>query len=335
MQFGLMLTGLAQQDPDKDLGERFRDMVRTVEVCDELGFDYVTMGQHFLSDPLQQMQAIPVLARLSAVTERMRLVPTLLTPHQSPVYIAEVLTTLDVISGGRMGVNFAQGYRDAEFEAFGVQRSEIGRRFEATVETVLALWSGEPVTRHEPWWSLDDVRLMTRPVQDPHPEAWVAANADVAIKRAARWGLPWSVNPHATFTMLERQIALYRETLEEHGHDPTIGLPLGRELYCGETRESALAEAGPFIAEKYTSYSQWGQEKALPGEEDFTQPLEELAAGRFILGSAEDCIEEIEKYRAFGIDRIHMRVIWPGMELDQALEALERFATKVMPAFRD
>lgn len=335
MDFGLALTGLAQQDADRDLGERFRDLVHTVHVSETLGFDYLTMGQHFLTDPLQQLQALPVMARLSAESEHLRLIPTLLTPHQNPVYLAEALTTIDVMSGGRVGVNFAQGYRDVEFDAFGVQRGQRARRFEAVVETVLALWSGEPVTRTEPWWSLEDVRIMTHPVQRPHPPVWIAANADVAVKRAATWGLPWAINPHATLETIRRQVELYRQTARSAGHQADIALPLGRELFCGRTREEAFEVAGPYIASKYDSYSAWGQDKALPGEEDFRSPLEELADDRFIIGSPEDCITQLRAYESLGIGRVHLRVIWPGMPLDQALEGLRRFAEEVMPAFRN
>ena len=71
------------------------------------------------------LQPIPLLARLAAETGEMRLATCiLLLPLLNPVDIAEQLATLDIISHGRLAIGVGLGYRDEEFDAFGVPRGE-------------------------------------------------------------------------------------------------------------------------------------------------------------------------------------------------------------------
>ena len=110
---------------------------------------------------------------------------------------------------------------------------------------------------------------------------------------------------------------------------------MARELFVHNTREQAFAESQPFLGRKYAAHAQWGQDKALPGDETFSSEFGELAQDRFIIGDPEDCIGEIEKYRALGLSHATFRMIWPGMDLKRGIDNLERFADKVMPHFKE
>ncbi len=332
MRFGLSLLGLAQQPRAEDMQQRFAELLSFVHTARDAGFHHLTTGQHYLLDPLQMFQPVPLLARLIPETGDMRLVATLVMPLQSPVDLAESWATLDILSGGRMTISAALGYRDEEYRAFGIPKKRRAEQFVDVLDTVRALWSGEPVTRRGIGFNLEEAVCTIRPVQQPHPEIWVAANADVAIERAARKGLDWNINAHARLDMIIDQAQRYREVAAEAGRT-AVTFPMARELYCGRTREEALAIVEPYLGAKYDAYAKWGQDKALPGEESFAMPFEELARDRFIIGSPDDCIEQIARLRAIGVDRLHMRMNWPGMPLSDAITGVERFASSVMPAF--
>lgn len=333
MKFGVGLTGLTQQSEGVEITKRVDELRSTVRFIDQAGFDYVTIGQHFLTHPLQQLQTLPVLSWLIPESHRLRYVTTVVAPLTNPVYLAESVATLDVLSGGRIGLNVALGYRDVEYQAFGATRSERVGRLEALVPVLLALWEGRPVTSRTPWWTLDEARISPLPLQQPHPPVWIAANADTAIRRAARWGIPWNVNAHSTLTTIARQVEIFRKTAAAAGHDGAMPLPMARELFCAPTQEQAFELAGPYIAGKYDSYAQWGQHKVLPDHDDFRVPIGRLAAERFVIGSPDDCIEQLRSYGRLGIDQIHLRMIWPGMPLSVAMDSIRLFVAEVMPAF--
>lgn len=334
MEFGLSISAMIQQPRDSDMAVRLGEIVEWVEEARDLGFSYVLTGQHYLTDPYQAFQPLPLLARLAPVSGRMRLFATLLLPLHHPVDLAEQLATVDVISGGRVGVSAARGYRVEEFRAFGIASRDATSRMVECLDCVRRLWSGEPVTYAGRHFRLAGETIGIRPVQRPHPPIWVAAHADAAVARAARLGLPWNISGHVDFQTIERQVGLYREEARRGGHDPDVRLPLHRELFCAETRELALREAARYLAGKYDTYAGWGQDQALPDGSSFRRPLEDLAQDRFIIGDPDDCERELRRYEALGIGRCHLRMVWAEMPLDVARSSLRLFAREVAPRFR-
>lgn len=334
MEFGLSISAMIQQPRGHDMVARLNEIVAWAEEARDLGFSYLVTGQHYLSDPYQALQPLPLLARLTPVSGRMGLVATLLLPLQHPVDLAEQLATLDVISGGRLGVNVARGYRDEEFQAFGVTARQATSRMLESLDVLRGLWTGDPVTYAGRHFSLDGARIGLRPLQRPHPPIWVAAHADTAVARAARLGLPWNIGGHVDFATIERQVGLYRAEARRAGRDPDLPLPLTRELFCAESRERALSEAARYLSAKYDTYAAWGQDDALPGRPSLGRPLEELARDRFIIGDPDDCERELRRYEKLGIGRCHLRMIWAEMPVEVARSSMRLFAKEVAPRFR-
>jgi alkanesulfonate monooxygenase SsuD/methylene tetrahydromethanopterin reductase-like flavin-dependent oxidoreductase (luciferase family) len=174
----------------------------------------------------------------------------LLLGLHNPVEVAETMASLDVIWGGRFVFGIGLGYRDVEFDAFKVPRGQRVRRFESCLEVVKRLWTEESVTVDNDVCTLAGVTLTCRPVQRPHPPIWVAANSDSAIRRAARIGDTWFINPHATMTTIARQMEVYRHELARVGKPFPDVLPIFKEIYCAKDRATALAIAGPHLGGK-------------------------------------------------------------------------------------
>jgi alkanesulfonate monooxygenase SsuD/methylene tetrahydromethanopterin reductase-like flavin-dependent oxidoreductase (luciferase family) len=323
LKFGVLV--MAQHRSSDDGVARFDGLIEQVRLARDLGFDTILAPQHYVSQPHQMLQPIPLLARLAAESGDMRLATcVLLLPLLNPVDIAEQLATLD-ITHGRLAIGVGLGYRDEEFDAFGMSRSERVNRLETNLDIMRRLLDGETVTFESSYCRLDKRALALRPVQRPHPDIWMGANSDAAVRRTARMADTWVINPHARLDTLVRQISqVYRPALNEFGKAFPVELPLMRELYVGVNRNVALREAGPWLFPKYQTYTAWGQANAMPEGDDFSGELEELLRDRFILGSPEECIEEVERYREqLGITELVVRIQWPGMPQLQAMRNLE------------
>src|SRR5207249_5705031 len=93
-----------------------------------------------------------------------------------------------------------------------------------------------------------------KPLRKATPLIWIGANADVAIRRAARLGDCWYINPHSTLATIERQIGLYRRALDEFGKPFPAELPMRREVFVAPTRAEAIRRAQPYLEEKYKAY---------------------------------------------------------------------------------
>src|SRR5207253_10256003 len=241
----------------------------------------------------------------------------------NPVQVAEDIASLDVMSEGRVVFGIGIGYRDVEYEAFGMTRQERVPRMLEALELIKRLWTEEVVTFEGRFFRVHDATCTIRPVQKPFPPIWIAANADQAVVRTARMGLPWFVNPHAALPTIERQWQRYKQALAEANHPMPSARPICLELHIAPTHEEAVETARPFLESKYAAYAEWGQDKVLPGEESFRVSFDDLARDRFILGPPDEVIEaSAERIRRLDSNHLIFRMGWPGMDPATLLRAV-------------
>jgi alkanesulfonate monooxygenase SsuD/methylene tetrahydromethanopterin reductase-like flavin-dependent oxidoreductase (luciferase family) len=333
MKVGLFVTN--QQTLDTDMVSALGDQIAMVRLARDRGWDSLLSGQHYLNEGNnKQLQIVPFLARLAADAGEMTIgLGVLLLNLHNPVYTAETVATLDIIARGNFIFGVGLGYRDVEFDAFGVPKGERVRRFEEYLALIQRLWTEDRVSYAGASCRLDDVRMNIRPVQKPRPPIWIAANNDPAVKRAARLGDSWFINPHAAMDTIRRQVALYRAELTVAGKSAPRELPMVKEVYCARDRATALEMATPYLLAKYRDYARWGQDKVMPDKEDFGRSLDELSAGRFILGSPEECYEQLMPYwEQFGVNHLIIRTHWAGMPLSAALASIRLISDELLPA---
>ena len=132
--------------------------------------------------------------------------------------------------------------------------------------------------------------------------------------------------------MVVKQFKSYLEALEKAGQPIPDTLPMMRELYVAPDRETAYLESQPYLESKYAAYAAWGQDKALPGNESFSVPFQDLARDRFLLGSPDDVAQEMLRYQdELGVNYLIFRMQWPGMPQEQALRQIEFMGKEVLP----
>jgi alkanesulfonate monooxygenase SsuD/methylene tetrahydromethanopterin reductase-like flavin-dependent oxidoreductase (luciferase family) len=335
MKVGLFVTN--QQTLDTDMVGALDDQYAMVRLARDRGWNSLFSGQHYLNEGNnKQLQIVPFMARLIAEAGEMTTgLGILLLNLHNPVYTAETVATLDIIARGNFIFGVGLGYRDVEFDAFGVPKGERVKRFEEYLTLVQRLWTEDRVSYDGPGCRLDNVRMNIRPAQKPRPPIWMAANNDPAVKRAARMSDAWFVNPHATLDTIRRQMAIYRAELKAAGKVAPNELPVAKEVYCAKDRATAIELAGPYLLAKYRDYAKWGQDKAMPDNTDFSRSLDDLIKGRFILGSPEDCYAELKPYwEEFGVNHLIIRTHWAGMPLSTALASMRLISDELLPALQ-
>ena len=335
MKAGIFLTN--QHYLDTDMVSALDDQIAMVHLARDRGWDSLFSGQHYLNEGNnKQLQIVPFLARLMAEAGEMTTgLGVLLINLHNPVYVAETVATLDTIARGNFVFGVGLGYRGVEFDAFRVPKGSRVARFEECLDLVRRLLSGEAVTHESEVCKLDGVRMNIRPVQRPAPPVWIAANSDAAVRRAARLGDAWFVNPHSTMDTIRRQMELYRTELEAAGKPFPKELPVIKEIFCAKDRATALELAGPYLAGKYKDYASWGQDDAMPEDETFDQSFDDLIRGRFVLGSPEECYEQLRPYwEEVGANHLVFRTHWAGMPLATALHSMRMISDELLPALR-
>jgi alkanesulfonate monooxygenase SsuD/methylene tetrahydromethanopterin reductase-like flavin-dependent oxidoreductase (luciferase family) len=332
----LALTLSCQHTPSDDIQVRLHQHLEQTRIAAELGFDAVFGFEHFLAPQYLMLHQPTFLARVAAEAGPMRVGTgiTLAALH-NPVELADTIATLDVVTGGRAIFGVGLGYRQEEFDAFGVEKKRSGRIFEAKLDVIRRLWAGEAVDAEGPGYALRGGRAPLQPVQKPHPPLWIAANSDAAVRRAGRLGDAWYIGPHSSLDVLERQLPVYREALREAGKGDPPELPVAREVFIDETREGAWERARPYLEAKYRVYSEWGQDKVLPDGDAFGLDYRELARDRFLIGTPDDVLEGMRDCeRRLGVDLVIVRLQWAGMDGSEAERALRLLGREVLPGLR-
>ena len=336
MQFGLMLR--AQFPHGDDMPARFQELLEQARLANALGYSSITKGMHYSAAPWQDFQQFPFLCRVMAEAPALRLNfgLVLLSLHK-PLDIAEQIATADVMSGGKVIFGVALGYRDVEFLAFGTTQKERVQRFEENLDAVKRLWTEDVVDMVGSHFTLQGASVGTKPVQKPHPPIWIGANADPAIRRAARLGDCWYVNPHSRLDTIARQVEVYRRALDEYGKPFPAEFPARREVFVARSRAEAIRLCAPFLGAKYQAYHQWGQSRAMPeGDNDLGADFDDLIRDRFLLGSPDEVAEQmLALHRSTGINHLIMSVQWPGMPQSLALDELRMLAEEVFPRVRN
>ena len=175
---------------------------------------------HSILDPFAVMAVAAAATRTAAVGTNV-----LNAPWYPPALLARSLTTIDLISGGRLVAGFGTGWSPEEYRAAGIPMNERGARLDECLDALDALWADSPVGYEGTYWSIPATHVKLRPVQAPRPPIYLGGYSPAALRRAARradgW-LPVAVPGRQAFdpaaiTAPMRQI----ETIAaEHGRDP-------------------------------------------------------------------------------------------------------------------
>jgi F420-dependent oxidoreductase-like protein len=150
MKIGLQIPSFSWPDGDREIGPTLAKIART---ADQGGFDLIGVMDHFfqigsLGPPeLEMLEAYTTLGYLAANTSHARLT-TIVTgaPYRYPGVIAKIVTTLDVLSGGRAMLGIGAGWNEYEAKSLGIPFPPVAGRFdwlEDTIRVCLAMWQGD------------------------------------------------------------------------------------------------------------------------------------------------------------------------------------------------
>jgi probable F420-dependent oxidoreductase len=262
--------------------------------AEELGFDSVWVSDHFFYSfarygadptPIASLEPLTTLAAIAGRTERIRLGTLVLCASFRPAPIlAKAAATLDRLAGGRLDLGLGAGWLREEFDAFGYRFGTVGERYavlEETVEVLLALFEGGPVTFDGSGVRLRDASLQPRP--EPRPPLWLGGKGGprllrLAARRADGWNVVWRMSPEAYAAKADD----VRRACEEAGRDPaTFRRSIGLYSLIGEDGAAARAAferarpTAPGDAMAGEDFSSW-REDTLSGTPD--EILERVAA---------------------------------------------------------
>lgn len=302
------------------VGPEIDRVINQVTDAEELGFDSIFLGHHYLSSGAF-LQPVATLSYLAAVTKRLRLgLGVQLLSLHNPIAVAEELATLNVLSKGRLIAGFGAGYREKEFTAFGIPFTERFIRLEENIKVFAALINGDEVNSSGKFGEIRKARVHLGKSMTA-PPVWLGAFGEVGIKRCARLGFSWLAGPEGSEEALRSRLELFRNTAENNSVALPDDNPLVREVYVAETDEEALNHARPYLERQYSDYKSW----------DHRLSIDDLISRDAVIGSPETVIGKLNRYLALGFTSIIVRSEWPGMPKESTDRSVHLLGREVIP----
>ncbi len=187
-------------------------MTRIAQQGEALGYDYLTLtdhivlpnlrvpgypysesGEFFGEGPERRHEQLMAAAFIAAKTARIRLVlAVMVVPHRPAVLAAKMLSTIDILSGGRLVVGIGVGWLQGEFDAVvGPAFAARGRVTDEYLSAFRSLWTEEAPHFEGNWVKYDGISFEPKPAQKPYPPIWVGGESGPSLRRAARFGDAW------------------------------------------------------------------------------------------------------------------------------------------------
>ncbi len=331
MRFGISLVASGQREGATQ-ASMVQERVEMVQVARDSGYGLVSAGQHYCPGDGMLPQPMPLLARLAGEAPGMIFqTGVLLGPFYHPVTLAEEAATLAAITGDRFRAAIGLGYRDPEFAMFGQDRADRLKRVIELITTTRRLLRGETVTTEGGFYPLHEVSVAPGTVSDVPAPIMIGSGAPKGAARAGRIADGLYVTGYLPPSDVATLVSTYLESAAASGTATPI-VTIRREVTVATSRKDALARSAPGWIRTLTSYMQEGLEQ--PSIAQIARDLEttgDSAELPFIVGSPEECAEQIGRYEAMGVQDIIIR-----FDLNQAthadtLRAMEQFATAVFP----
>jgi alkanesulfonate monooxygenase SsuD/methylene tetrahydromethanopterin reductase-like flavin-dependent oxidoreductase (luciferase family) len=281
MKVGLFIN--TQFPEGFNVAERVPEIIAQVRAARDAGFASLWFPHHWLTHPMQMLQITPVMGYVAAHAQGMTIGPNILIlPPLNPVHVAEEAATFDILTGGNYVLGVGLGYRQPQFDAFGVSLGERAPRFTESIALMRRLWTEERVSHEGRFYAVDDAGIGVKPVRPGGPPVYIAGQADVSVRRAARIGDAWLIVNTSGLGKVSALMQTYRAALEQYGRKP-MEFPITVECYVGANHAMAHEECRGPLEYKYNAYAAWGLENRTAqgsGQGSF----EAFARDRFIIG---------------------------------------------------
>jgi F420-dependent oxidoreductase-like protein len=179
MKFGLQLV----PGPMPEGVNHFERLLQAAQLAEQLGYDSVWYEDHFMwEDDRPQLECLSTLSALAAATQRVRLGMLVLgAPYRNPALLAKMLTTLDIISGGRVIVGLGAGWHQPEFDAYGWPFPSLKERFdrlEEVAQIIDRMMRQSPASFEGSYYRIQNARNLPQPVQKPRPPILIGGNGE-------------------------------------------------------------------------------------------------------------------------------------------------------------
>ncbi|MGC8503976.1 MAG: LLM class flavin-dependent oxidoreductase [Acidithiobacillus sp.] len=334
----------------------YHETLDELSLADDLGFHGAWLVEHhFMRQYSHSSSPETFLAAASQRTRHLRLGHAVVVmPYNHPVRVAERSAALDILSNGRLDLGLGRGFSPKEYALFGAEMADS----RAHVQEGLAILRAAPggaFSHHGRIYQFDDIEILPKPLQRPHPPLWTAAVSPPTFTWAAQEGIGVLAGPFKPWFLIKQDLKAYRRAWRQaHGGGaPAAGLNNAFAMTIGclcledgdEARRLAqgfhwyyqrlLDQTRPVLAQLRDSYEYYHRLGFLEPllRRTLTLPLLERM-GMVVVGDPEECRKKLSRYARAGVDRLILAVGAGMVPTAVAQRSLHLLAREVLPALR-
>jgi probable F420-dependent oxidoreductase len=265
-------------------------------------YPYVQGGHWSAAEHGHCFDQLVTLAFLAGSTSRLRLLSSvMIVPYRPLIATAKMLSTIDVLSGGRLILGVGAGWMKEEFELLGASFEDRGRITDEYLEAFKVLWTEERPSYRGAHVNFADVIFSPKPLQKPHFPIWVGGESPAALRRAVRLGDAWYPGNNSQTKPLDTPARLRAALAELHRVAETTG------------RDPASIAVSLLVQKPF----EWA-----------TQRTDDGTARRLFTGTSADMLADAAALKALGISHVAVRI--GGASIQESLERIDRFGQEVI-----
>jgi alkanesulfonate monooxygenase SsuD/methylene tetrahydromethanopterin reductase-like flavin-dependent oxidoreductase (luciferase family) len=349
VRFGIFYEHQLPRPWDEDSEYRLlHESIEQIALADTLGYQYAwEVEHHFLEEYSHSSAPEVFLGAASQRTERIRLGHGVIQlPTNHPARVAERVSTLDLLSHGRVELGIGESATTTELHPFGRRFREKRAVFEDALRALVPMFGDAPVEYHGPYFDFPLRNVLPKPRQKPHPPLWVACSQRDTIEAAGRWGIGALGFQFVSADEAHAWVAAYYDAyvnrlakIADYATNPNIAVVSG--FMCCPTDEEAnvKAEGWTFFAFALRYYA-----TRPPGQPGAPSLWEEYEAFREspqartmhaggLIGSPATIRAKLRKFEESHVDQVILLNQAGRNTHDDICASLELFANDVMPEF--
>jgi alkanesulfonate monooxygenase SsuD/methylene tetrahydromethanopterin reductase-like flavin-dependent oxidoreductase (luciferase family) len=342
--------------------EAFAEAFQMVDMAEELGLDGLWLAErHFAAprrptDPMgagiPSVVSVPLVmaSAIAARTQRIRIgTGVSVLPLCHPVRLAEEAATVDQVSHGRLDFGVGRSGFPRSYEGYGIPYGESRERFQESLEVIIKAWTQDRFSHKGKYFTFNDLSVVPRPYQKPHPPIRVAATTKETFPQVGSMGLPL-VTGLRGFSVpdLTNQLQAYREAWRKAGHPGNGDVYLRLPAYVAETADKARSEpeastmrsyrrlAESFARSASSAGTTASEERAQRAERLADVTYDELLQDRLAYGTPEMVVERLTQLRdQMGLSGVMIEPnVGGGIPVDRVMNSVRLFAQEVAPSLQ-
>jgi len=318
--------------------QTWNEVADEAKLLEDLGFDYTTLGQHSFTPDFPSPAPLTRLAWLAAHTRSLKLVSGIvILPLYPPASIAEQVAEIAELSGDRIVLGVGVGYRQYEFDGYGVDIRTRGKRMDEAVQLLHHAFQAGEFDFSGHYYRMPKLPLVPRPKTPP--PIWVGGTSEPALNRAARWADGLLTENMSTRDRMQVYLERYRQIAREAARAPG-SVVLYRNAYLSTSRERIENEFIPAVLKEHLGYRSHGAAENVDDADTFyaraaqgeTMTLEEITDGRMLAGDPDQMIRQIKDWeRAIGMTHVTLMGVGAAGSPAERRATLELWGKEVIP----